>query len=165
MYRVMLVDDEESILKSLGRLLRSAPCYHEGVAYALEVEAYTSPLQALERIRAESYALVLSDYRMPELDGAEFLRQVRAVQPEAVRMILSGYADLEGLTRAINEAQISRFIAKPWNDYELVSAIGQALAGRDALLARPDRGEAAPVRCVVAADGALACDDTSNWYG
>lgn len=181
MYRVMLVDDEENVLKSLGRLLKAAPCYYEGVAYPLEVESYTSALVALERVRAETYALVLADYRMPELDGAEFLLQVRQVQPETVRMILSGYADLDGLMKAINEAQIARFITKPWNDYELLSAIGQGLACRDRMLENrkladrcrielgnacfdaPRHAPAAAGRC--GPDGARLCDDSSNWYG
>lgn len=134
MYRIMVVDDEDNILRSLRRLLKSAPCYHEGITYSLDVETYTLPLEALERFKQESYALVVSDYRMPEMDGADFLRQVRELQPDCVRMILSGYADLNGLTKAINEAQISRFIAKPWNDYELISSIGQSLAYHDMVL-------------------------------
>ena len=71
---------------------------------------------------------------MPGLNGVQFLKAVRQIQPDAARLILSGYADLNGLIGAINEAGISRFISKPWNDYELISALGQTLALRELTL-------------------------------
>jgi YesN/AraC family two-component response regulator len=189
MYRIMIVDDEENVLRALKRLFHAAPCYFEGTAYPLEVETCSSPLQALERIKAEPFALVLADYRMPELDGAELLSRVRVLQPDCVRMILSGYADLEGLMKAINEARISRFIAKPWNDYDLITAIGQALAYRDMTLennrladecrlergvitaeslARKRQGQqqaGQPQAGHWTEDGSAVYTDTSNWYG
>ena len=61
------------------------------------------------------------------MNGVQFLKEFRAIQPDTPRVILSGYADLNGLINAINEAGISRFISKPWNDYELVSTVGQLL--------------------------------------
>lgn len=189
MYRIMIVDDEENVLKSLKRLLLSAPCYYEGVAYPLAVETHTSPLAGLERLKTQPCALIIADYRMPEIDGAEFLRRASGLQSDSVRMILSGYADLDGLMKAINEAGIARFIAKPWNDYELISAIGQALACRDMMLenrrladeCRVERGlmtaealarkrqcepsSGLPGDIRWAADGSVVHDDTSNWYG
>jgi response regulator RpfG family c-di-GMP phosphodiesterase len=78
--------------------------------------------------------LFISDFRMPEMDGIEFLKGAKALQPDAARLILSGYADLNALLRAVNEVGIERFIGKPWNDYDLMSAIGQALAHRELLL-------------------------------
>lgn len=135
-YRIMLVDDEEGILKALRRLLLATPCIYHGDVYKLEVEIFSSPRAALERARQQAFDLVLSDYRMPEMDGVAFLKAVREIQPEAARMILSGYADLNALVGAINEAKIYRFLAKPWNDYELVSAIAEALAYRDLLAER-----------------------------
>lgn len=128
MSRVMLVDDEESILKSLKRILRLAPCTFGGKSFTLEVETYSSPLEALEAARHDDYDLFVSDYRMPVMDGIEFLKATKEIRPDAARLILSGYADLNGLIAAINEAGILRFIAKPWNDYELVATIAQALA-------------------------------------
>ena len=76
----------------------------------------------------------MGDYRMPGMDGIEFLKAAKAIQPDAARLILSGYADLNALVRAVNEVGIDRFIGKPWNDYDLMSAIGQALAHRDLML-------------------------------
>ena len=134
MSRIMLVDDEESILKSLQRLLRMAPCTCGKRTFALEIDTFSSPEKALEHAKHEQYDLFISDYRMPGMDGIEFLKAVKEVQPDAARLILSGYADLNALVRAVNEVGIERFIGKPWNDYELLSAIGQALAHRDLLL-------------------------------
>lgn len=134
MSRVLIVDDEESVLKSLKRLLRLAPCASGNKRYTLVVEAFTSARAALERARAEDFDLFISDYRMPEMDGVEFLKAAKEIQPDAARLILSGYADLNALIRAINEVGIERFIGKPWNDYDLMSAIAQALAHRDLLL-------------------------------
>lgn len=134
MSRVMLVDDEEAILNSLKRLLRLAPCAMGNKSFVLEVESFSSPLEAIERARHEPFDLFVSDYRMPEMDGIEFLKEVKALQPDAARLILSGYADLNALVRAVNEVGIDRFIGKPWNDYELMSAIAQSLAHRDLML-------------------------------
>ncbi|MBU1236250.1 MAG: response regulator [Gammaproteobacteria bacterium] len=134
MYRVMLVDDEEGIGKALRRLLATTPCVYHGVTYQLQVEIFTSSLKALERARHQAFELFLVDYRMPEMDGVRLLTEIKEIQPGAARMILSGYADLNALVGAINEAKIYRFLAKPWNDYELVSAIAEALAYRDLLV-------------------------------
>lgn len=134
MSRIMLVDDEVDLLKALRRVLRFAPCTCGNKTFSLEVEAFSSPAEALERARQESFDLFVSDFRMPGMDGIEFLKRVKALQPDAARLILSGYADLNALVRAVNEVGIERFIGKPWNDYDLMSAIAQALANRELLL-------------------------------
>ncbi len=142
MSRIMIVDDEESILKALRRVLRLAPCVYGNKSFSLEVEAFSSPAEALERARHETFDLFISDFRMPEMDGIEFLKGAKALQPDAARLILSGYADLNALLRAVNEVGIERFIGKPWNDYELMSASGQALAHRElANLVRLEMGD------------------------
>lgn len=152
MYRIMLVDDEENILKALRRVLAATPCMYDGVEYKTRVETFTSPDAALQYARHNAVDLVLSDYRMPGKDGVAFLKEFKEIQPDAARLILSGYADLNALIGAINEAQIYRFLNKPWNDYELVSSIAQALAYRDLTLenqhladkARVDNGSMTP---------------------
>ena len=84
----------------------------------------------MARATAVPFDLVLSDYRMPVMDGVDFLTRLKATQPDTMRLILSGYSDLKALLQAINEAEIHRFISKPWNDYELKSTIALALAHR-----------------------------------
>lgn len=134
MNRILLVDDEASILKALRRVLALVPCSYDGIEFKLQVDVADSAPAALERIRHTAYELILSDFRMPGMDGVALLKEAMLIQPDAARMILSGYADLNAVMAAINEAKIVRFLSKPWNDYELVSAIGQALAYRALLL-------------------------------
>lgn len=128
MQRMLIVDDDEDILKALRRLFSLTPCTAGEQTFRLAVDVFVSPQLALEKARQTAYALVISDYRMPTMNGVQFLKAFRQIQPEVPRLILSGYADLNGLIEAINEAGISRFIAKPWNDYELVASVGQVLA-------------------------------------
>ena len=134
MSRILIVDDDEPILKALRRLLFMTPCVADGKTFKLSIDTFSSPEEALAQARHTAYDLVLSDYRMPGLNGVQFLKAVRQIQPDAARLILSGYADLNGLIGAINEAGISRFISKPWNDYELISALAQTLALRELTL-------------------------------
>lgn len=129
-HRILIVDDEPGILKALKRLLSLTPCVIDGKVLKLQVDTFSHPAEALAAMRHVPYELVISDYRMSGMDGVQFLKAVRELQPLAERYILSGYADLSGLIEAINEAHIRRFIAKPWNDYDLVAAIGQGLAYR-----------------------------------
>ena len=125
MYRILLVDDEENIVNALKRCLRRVTEW--------EVETFTSCADALRRARTSSFDLFISDFRIPEMNGVEFLSQAKELQPNAVRIILSGYTDLEALLGAINEAEIFRFINKPWNDHELILTIEQALKYKDML--------------------------------
>lgn len=126
MQRLMVIDDEENILNALQRVFREQQDW--------EVELYNDPLQALQRARTTSFDLVLSDYRMPQMNGVEFLCEVKELQPDAMRLILSGQTDREGLLGAINDAQIYRFIDKPWQDYDLMVTLQQALSFREMLL-------------------------------
>ena len=123
--KILLVDDEPSVGKAIARLLRHGLV--QGTAAPPSIEIFTDGHEALRRAHVETFALVISDYRMPLLNGVELLSQMRSLQPECTRVILSGYTDLNGLMKAINEAQIARFIAKPWNDHELLCTIRQLL--------------------------------------
>jgi two-component system, NtrC family, sensor kinase len=114
---VLLVDDEQEVLKALRRTVE-----HE----SWPVAAAEGPEQALELIDKHEFAVVVSDYRMPKMDGVEFLVRVRERWPETDRILLTAYADEGALERGINEAGISRFMRKPWKREVLVSVLAQA---------------------------------------
>lgn len=134
MSRVMIVDDEEGVLKALRRLLLRAPCCYGRLVYTLEVETFDSPLAALERAGTTKFDLVLADYQMPRMNGVEFLEQIETLQPDAARMIISGCSDINVINQTIHRANIYGMLPKPWNDYFLMSMIAQALNHRDLLL-------------------------------
>jgi len=116
--KVLLVDDEEPILNSLRRLLRGQP---------YDVLLATSGAQALEIIEQQPVNLVMSDARMPNMDGATLLALVHERYPATARIMLTGYADPSAIIKAINEGQIHRYISKPWNDEEMLLTLRQAL--------------------------------------
>ncbi len=118
---VLCVDDEHNILASLRRLLRPQ-------GYAVLVAG--SAAEALEILSSTSVDLIISDMRMPEIDGVEFLSQVRANWPEPVRMLLTGYSDMSSTINAINRGEIHRFISKPWNDEQLLDIVREGLSRR-----------------------------------
>jgi response regulator RpfG family c-di-GMP phosphodiesterase len=115
---VLLVDDEESILNSLRRLLRGQP---------YDVLLATSGAQALDILAQQPVNLVMSDARMPGMDGASLLAHVRQRYPQTARIMLTGYADPSAIIKAINDGQIHRYISKPWNDEELLLILRQSL--------------------------------------
>jgi two-component system probable response regulator PhcQ len=128
MAHLLLVDDEINILKAISRM-----CWNEKVPPALpdlRITTFDSPFKAIEFATHHAVDIVVSDFRMPEMNGVAFLSRVRELQPDAARIIVSAFADKEGIISAINEAGIFRFVTKPWDDLELKSAIGAALAHR-----------------------------------
>ncbi|NBF02967.1 response regulator [Pseudomonas sp. Fl5BN2] len=120
---LLLVDDEESILSSLKRLLRSQP---------YEVLLANSGARALEILAERPVDLVMSDARMPSMDGATLLARVREGYPTTRRILLTGYADLETIVKAVNEGQIHQYLSKPWNDEELLLILRQVLEHQQA---------------------------------
>ena len=120
MIKILCVDDERNVLKSLRRLFMDEDNYEIFVA-----ESGADGLEVLEE--EDDIRMVISDYRMPEMTGVEFLRQVYEKWPETMRIVLSGYADTAAVVEAINEGQIYKFIPKPWNDEELLSTISTSL--------------------------------------
>lgn len=124
MQRILLVDDEQNVLNALRREL----------AGIYEVETFTSPQEALRRAGEAEFALVVSDYRMPDMDGVTFLENFGQMQPDAVRLILSGEADMDVLIKAINVTHLYRFLTKPWDETDLKSNIQQGLDYREAIL-------------------------------
>lgn len=116
--RILCVDDEPNILASLRRLFR-AQGYH-----VVTAESGSAGLKILE---TETVDLVISDMRMPEMDGARFLERVRAQRPDTVRLLLTGYADIQSILDAINRGEIYRYITKPWDDNDIVLVVRHAL--------------------------------------
>lgn len=129
MYRIILVDDDINVLTALKRSLLRIPV-DEFDGDRPDIETFISAQQAIARIKVVPVDLIVSDYRMPEMSGVEFLSEAVAAQPDVARIILSGNADLDAVVDAINRVQIYRFVAKPWHDFELKTAIVQALAAR-----------------------------------
>ena len=123
--KVLLVDDEESILNSLRRLLRGQP---------YDLLLATSGAQALEVMEQQSIDLVMTDARMPNMDGATLLAHIHRLYPTTTRILLTGYADMPTIIKAINEGQIHRYISKPWNDEEMLLTLRQALAHQHSCL-------------------------------
>lgn len=118
---VLCVDDEPSILSSLRRMFRPA---------GYRIHAATSGQEGLAILAKESIDVVISDMRMPEMNGAEFLERVREDWPDTVRMLLTGYADMQSTVAAINHGGIYRYISKPWNEGDLLATVREALETR-----------------------------------
>jgi response regulator RpfG family c-di-GMP phosphodiesterase len=117
--KVLFVDDEENILKSLKRLL---------VDEEIEILTATSGEQGLDLLRnTEDVGLIVSDQRMPGLSGADFLRQSREIAPDTLRIILTGYADINATIDAINKGGAYRYISKPWDDEEMIQIVRDAV--------------------------------------
>jgi adenylate cyclase len=139
MNRLLLVDDEPRILSSLRRSLRGT---------GFEVLCATSGTEALHLLRREPVDAIVSDMRMPGMNGAEFLQASLAFAPDAVRVLLTGYSDADATVRAVNEGEIFRYISKPWDDHALRQALRDGLQRkalereRDALRALTERQNA-----------------------
>ncbi|WP_426342278.1 HD domain-containing phosphohydrolase [Pseudoduganella sp. S-14] len=118
MMTILCVDDEPNILSSLRRLFR-------GKGY--EVLTAISGAQGLELLAQQPVDLVISDMRMPEMDGARFLAQVRERWPNTVRLLLTGYSDVQSIQDAINCGEIYRYITKPWDDNDILLIVRHAL--------------------------------------
>ncbi|WCD83414.1 response regulator [Pseudomonas sp. TUM22785] len=120
--RVMFIDDEERILRSLAMQFRRD----------YEVLTESDPLRALERLAKEPVHIVVSDQRMPQMSGAELLTQVREMAPDCLRILLTGYSDLDAAVEALNSGGIFRYLTKPWDPQEMAFTLRQAaeIAGR-----------------------------------
>ena len=106
---IMLVDDEQMVVRSLEGFLTLETSYR--------IISYLSPVEALAAAAEEpSLRLVVADFMMPEMDGVSFLKEMRLVQPQATRLLLTGYADKENAIRAINEAGLYYYMEKPWDN-------------------------------------------------
>jgi DNA-binding NtrC family response regulator len=116
--RVLCVDDEPGVVRSLQWLLEDD----------FDVETCCNPFEALAMVAAGDYHVVVSDQRMPEMTGTEFLSRVKELHPTAMRLLLTGYSDFAAVLQSMNESEVFRFINKPWNNGELVRIVAEAAA-------------------------------------
>ncbi|NWF92096.1 MAG: response regulator [Syntrophaceae bacterium] len=122
-YTLLLVDDEEYILRILQRVL--------GEEKRFEIITATSGQEALEKIPPNGIDMVISDQRMPGMSGIELLTQIKQRYPDSIRILLSGFTDIDVLIGAINEGEVCRFISKPWKNEELKKIIYTTLEQRE----------------------------------
>ena len=127
MRRILVVDDEAHVLSALQRALRGF------LPDEVKIETCADPEQALLRCAEQRFDVVMSDYRMPGLTGADFLQMVKGIQPDAVRLVLSASNDITEVMDAINRAEVFRYVAKPWTADELEKVFAQAFARHDEL--------------------------------
>jgi two-component system NtrC family sensor kinase len=115
---VLVVDDDEHVRRALRRVLRRARC---------RVEEAPDATAGLEKLRADTVHVVLSDFRMPGMSGIEFLRVVKERWPKVQRVLLTGQADTAAIEEAVNHSEIFRFIWKPWDDGHLLLTVQNAI--------------------------------------
>src|SRR5258708_2518619 len=116
--KILFVDDEPNILAALHR------CLFED---DYDIHTAGSGKAGLEKAAEQKFALIVSDHRMPEMTGVEFLTRVKRICPDTTRVLLTGYADMSAAVDAINQGEVHRFLSKPWDDQELRRIIGQAV--------------------------------------
>lgn len=116
--KILFVDDEKAILKSMERF---------GRVQSWSVSVAESGEEALSLLAEDQYDVIVSDMRMPNMSGSEFLKRAKALQPEATRVLLSGYSDIESVREAVNDASIFNYVTKPWEP-EAFSQVIQAAA-------------------------------------
>ncbi|NQD93021.1 response regulator [Pseudomonas sp. CrR25] len=122
--RILFVDDEERILRSLAMQFRRQ----------YQVLTESDPRRALQRLRQEPVQIIVSDQRMPQMSGAELLAEAREIAPETLRILLTGYSDLDAAVQALNSGGIFRYLTKPWDQQEMAFTLRQAaeIAARQA---------------------------------
>ncbi len=120
--QVLIVDDEKNIASSLKRLLRNED---------YNVFTAESGAHGLEILKKEEIQVVVSDQRMPVMSGIEFLQKVKELYPQTIRIILSGYAEIDTVVEAINKGEVYRFLTKPWQDDDLKITINHCFSQYD----------------------------------
>ena len=144
--RILFVDDEERILRSLALQFRRH----------YEVLTESDPLRALQRLRDEHIHVLVSDQRMPQMSGAQLLAEAREIAPDTLRILLTGYSDLDAAVEALNNGGIFRYLTKPWDQQEMAFTLRQAaeLAVRQAqpLLASTHEQLSAPLSLLLLDD-------------
>jgi len=121
-HRILIVDDELSILNSLRRLFRPK---------GYEITIAQSGDEAVDILETERFSMIISDQRMPGMTGAELLQKASEMQPQMIRIMLTGYSDIQAAMSAINDGKVYRFLSKPWKNEALLEIVAEALAALD----------------------------------
>lgn len=116
-YKILIVDDEPANLRTLARLFRDG----------YEILTAGSGVEALQLLQQHDVALLITDQRMPGMTGIELLKQTVVLRPRVVRIILTGYTDINALVEAINCGHVYRYVTKPWNNDDLRLIVTRAL--------------------------------------
>lgn len=114
--RILFIDDEERILRSLAMQFRRQ----------YEVLTESDPRRALERLQSEPVHIIVCDQRMPQMSGAELLTRAQEIAPQSLRILLTGYSDLDAAVEALNSGGIFRYLTKPWDPQEMAFTLRQA---------------------------------------
>jgi len=127
-HTLLVVDDEPDVCDSVHDLLRRQ----------FRVLKAKSAAEGIELMRQNEVHIIMTDQRMPQITGVEFLNKVRLGHPQAVRMLFTGYADVDAIIAAINQGHIYKFLRKPWQPEELEEAVREAAAEYDRLVGQAD---------------------------
>lgn len=151
---ILVVDDDTMVLNALRRTLTNS---------AWKVVTASCGAQALEVLAQQPIALIISDQRMPEMSGLKLLTEVKSSYPEIVRIILTGYTEMEVVVKAINQGEVYRFFTKPWNSAELIATIREVLqqrqSGRALISSYSDQLSRANLETVMALAEAIELKD------
>jgi DNA-binding NtrC family response regulator len=128
---LLVVDDEPDVCDSVHDLLRRE--FRVLKAHGAE--------QGFKVMREEEVHIIMTDQRMPQITGVELLTRIKARNPKAVRMLFTGYADLESIIAAINQGHIYQFLRKPWQPEDLLAAVRQAAEEYDRIMSQDDEAE------------------------
>jgi response regulator RpfG family c-di-GMP phosphodiesterase len=123
-HTLLVVDDEADVCDSVHDLLRRE----------FRVLKARSAAEGFKLLQENEVHIIMTDQRMPQISGVEFLRRMRVGHPQAVRMLFTGYADVEAIIAAINQGHIYQFLKKPWQPEELETAVREAAAEYDRLV-------------------------------
>ncbi|MGR3319851.1 MAG: response regulator [Candidatus Anammoxibacter sp.] len=116
--KILFVDDDEKILSSLKRLFMEDD---------YEIFTASSGLEAIEALKKESVDVIVSDQKMPKMTGVEFLQRSKEFSPDSIRILLTGYMEVDTVVDSINKGEVYRYIMKPWNNDEIKSLIKNAI--------------------------------------
>jgi signal transduction histidine kinase len=125
-HTILVVDDEPDVVKSVQDLLR----------YDYKVLGATSAAEGLKVLEGNEVHVVMTDQRMPETTGVEFLTHIRGEHPDAIRLLFTGYADIRAVIEAINQGNVFRYLTKPWDPDELQAVIRQGCERYDMIVER-----------------------------